>query len=164
MPNGTYGGVRGKETKVGQKTFVSRPTRFPYPGPWSGLTCSCCLCPYFECGPGAQGLTCFHSRILRPCGTCLLLMQARPGRLPLPGSCRRPIHSGRLPRPASTRPAMTTQAWPRMDLIYKRRAHQSASEWDEHQFRVRNRLLFPLPFHANVPCRTCRAYSCATIL
>ena len=30
MPNGTYGGVRGKETKVGQKTFVSRPTRFLY--------------------------------------------------------------------------------------------------------------------------------------
>ena len=28
MPNGTYGGVRGRETKVGQKTFVSRPTRF----------------------------------------------------------------------------------------------------------------------------------------
>lgn len=27
MPNGTYGGVRGKETKVGQKIFVSRPTR-----------------------------------------------------------------------------------------------------------------------------------------
>ena len=27
MPNGTYGGVRGKETKVGQKTFVSQPTR-----------------------------------------------------------------------------------------------------------------------------------------
>ena len=27
MPNGTYGGVRGKETKVDQKTFVSRPTR-----------------------------------------------------------------------------------------------------------------------------------------
>ena len=27
MPNGTYGGVRGKETEVGQKTFVSRPTR-----------------------------------------------------------------------------------------------------------------------------------------
>ena len=27
MPNGTYGGVRGKETKVGQKTFASRPTR-----------------------------------------------------------------------------------------------------------------------------------------
>ena len=27
MPNGTYGGVRGKEAKVGQKTFVSRPTR-----------------------------------------------------------------------------------------------------------------------------------------
>ncbi len=27
MPNGTYGGVRGKETKAGQKTFVSRPTR-----------------------------------------------------------------------------------------------------------------------------------------
>ena len=36
MPNGTYGGVRGKETKVGQKTFVSRPTRFythPIPVP-----------------------------------------------------------------------------------------------------------------------------------
>ncbi len=33
MPNGTYGGVRGKETKVGQKTFVSRPTRlFFYAG------------------------------------------------------------------------------------------------------------------------------------
>ena len=31
MPNGTYGGVRGKETKVGQKTFVSRPTRFSKP-------------------------------------------------------------------------------------------------------------------------------------
>ena len=30
MPNGTYGGVRGKETKVGQKTFVSRPTRLSY--------------------------------------------------------------------------------------------------------------------------------------
>ena len=30
MPNGTYGGVRGKETKVDQKTFVSRPTRFLY--------------------------------------------------------------------------------------------------------------------------------------
>ncbi len=29
MPNGTYGGVGGKETKVGQKTFVSRPTRLP---------------------------------------------------------------------------------------------------------------------------------------
>ncbi len=29
MPNGTYGGVRGKETKVGQKTFVSQPTRLP---------------------------------------------------------------------------------------------------------------------------------------
>ncbi len=28
MPNGTYGGVRGKETKVGKKTFVSFPTRF----------------------------------------------------------------------------------------------------------------------------------------
>ena len=28
MPNGTYCGVRGTETKVGQKTFVSRPTRF----------------------------------------------------------------------------------------------------------------------------------------
>lgn len=27
MPNGMYGGVRGKETKVGQKTLVSRPTR-----------------------------------------------------------------------------------------------------------------------------------------
>ena len=27
MPNGTYGGVRGKGTKVGQKSFVSRPTR-----------------------------------------------------------------------------------------------------------------------------------------
>lgn len=27
MPNGTYGGVRGKETKAGQKAFVSRPTR-----------------------------------------------------------------------------------------------------------------------------------------
>ena len=31
MPNGTYGGVRGKETRVGQKTFVSRPTRL-----WGG--------------------------------------------------------------------------------------------------------------------------------
>ena len=30
MPNGTYGGVRGKETKAGQKTFVSRPTRLHY--------------------------------------------------------------------------------------------------------------------------------------
>ena len=31
MPNGTYGGVRGRETKVGQKTFVSRPSRFYTP-------------------------------------------------------------------------------------------------------------------------------------
>ena len=30
MPNGTYGGVRGTETKVGQRTFVSRPTRFEF--------------------------------------------------------------------------------------------------------------------------------------
>ena len=35
MPNGTYGGVRGKETKVGQKTFVSRPTRFLIGKAWS---------------------------------------------------------------------------------------------------------------------------------
>ncbi len=34
MPNGTYGGVRGKGTKVGQKSFVSRPTRF-----YSEATC-----------------------------------------------------------------------------------------------------------------------------
>ena len=27
MPNGMYGGVRGKETKIGRKTFVSLPTR-----------------------------------------------------------------------------------------------------------------------------------------
>lgn len=27
MSNGTYCGVRGTKTKVGQKTFVSRPTR-----------------------------------------------------------------------------------------------------------------------------------------
>ena len=27
MPNGTYGGVRGKETKIGRKTFVSLPTQ-----------------------------------------------------------------------------------------------------------------------------------------
>ena len=26
MPNGTYDGVRGQETKVGQKTLVPRPT------------------------------------------------------------------------------------------------------------------------------------------
>ena len=30
MPNGMYGGVRGKETKIGRKTFVSLPTRFLY--------------------------------------------------------------------------------------------------------------------------------------
>ncbi len=30
MPNGTYGGVGGKETKVGQKTFVSQPTRLMF--------------------------------------------------------------------------------------------------------------------------------------
>ena len=30
MPNGTYGGVRGKGTKVGQKSFVSRPTRLGF--------------------------------------------------------------------------------------------------------------------------------------
>ncbi len=30
MPNGTYGGVR-EETKVGQKTFVSQPTRLFIP-------------------------------------------------------------------------------------------------------------------------------------
>ena len=31
MPNGTYGGVRGKETKIGRKkTFVSLPTRFSF--------------------------------------------------------------------------------------------------------------------------------------
>ena len=28
MPNGMYGGVRGKGTKTGQKTFVPRPTGF----------------------------------------------------------------------------------------------------------------------------------------
>ena len=30
MPNGMYGGVRGQETKVGQKTFVSRPTQMAF--------------------------------------------------------------------------------------------------------------------------------------
>ena len=30
MPNGMYGGVKGRETKVGQKTFVSRPTRLAF--------------------------------------------------------------------------------------------------------------------------------------
>ena len=30
MPNGMYGGVRGKGTKTGQKTFVPRPTRWGY--------------------------------------------------------------------------------------------------------------------------------------
>ena len=30
MPNGMYGGVKGQETKVGQKTFVSRPTRLAF--------------------------------------------------------------------------------------------------------------------------------------
>ena len=31
MPNGTYGGVRGKETKIGRekKNFVSLPTQLP---------------------------------------------------------------------------------------------------------------------------------------
>ena len=40
MPNGTYGGVRGKETKIGQKTFVSRPTRFilQLPENWAGIS------------------------------------------------------------------------------------------------------------------------------
>ena len=28
MRNRMYGGVRGKETKIGRKTFVSLPTRF----------------------------------------------------------------------------------------------------------------------------------------
>ncbi len=40
MPNGTYGGVRGKETKVGQKTFVSRPTRSCV-GTWDIGVCPC---------------------------------------------------------------------------------------------------------------------------
>ena len=31
MPNGMYGGVRGKGTKTGQKTFVPRPTRLYLP-------------------------------------------------------------------------------------------------------------------------------------
>ena len=30
MRNRMCGGVRGKETKVGQKTFVSRPTRLSF--------------------------------------------------------------------------------------------------------------------------------------
>ena len=37
MPNGMYGGVRGKETKVGQKTFVFRPTRLTYTLSGGGL-------------------------------------------------------------------------------------------------------------------------------
>jgi len=45
MPNGTYGGVRGKETKVGQKTFVSRPTRLLGPLAWLvGLAAGGILC------------------------------------------------------------------------------------------------------------------------
>ena len=35
MPNGMYGGVRGKETKIGRKTFVSLPTRFPFSKKWT---------------------------------------------------------------------------------------------------------------------------------
>ena len=51
MPNGTYGGLRGKETKVGQKTFVSRPTRLvkmsDFCAFWSILTLSCItIVPY----------------------------------------------------------------------------------------------------------------------
>ena len=30
MPNGTYGGVRGRKTKVGRKLFRFPLTRFPY--------------------------------------------------------------------------------------------------------------------------------------
>ena len=41
MPNGTYGGVRGKETKIGRKTFVSLPTRFqnfiPFENEWIAM-------------------------------------------------------------------------------------------------------------------------------
>ena len=29
MPNGTYGGVRGRKTKVGRKLLRFPPTRFP---------------------------------------------------------------------------------------------------------------------------------------
>ncbi len=29
MPNGTYGGVRGRKTKVGEKPFRFPPTRLP---------------------------------------------------------------------------------------------------------------------------------------
>ena len=30
MPNGTYGGVRGRKTKVGRKLLRFPPTRFPF--------------------------------------------------------------------------------------------------------------------------------------
>ena len=37
MPNGMYGGVRGKGTKTGQKTFVPRPTRLLVVGVFSAV-------------------------------------------------------------------------------------------------------------------------------
>ena len=40
MPSGTYGGVRGRKTKVGRKLLRFPPTRlYPYPLP--------CCCPLF---------------------------------------------------------------------------------------------------------------------
>ena len=73
MPNGTYGGVRGKETKVGQKTFVSRPTRlcpqgrrwcapFPAHTPYPSSHCHChwvpsslCHGTHYHCPPCRPG-------------------------------------------------------------------------------------------------------------
>ena len=35
MPNGTYGGVRGRKTKVGRKLLRFPPTRFIFPIPYA---------------------------------------------------------------------------------------------------------------------------------
>ena len=59
MPNGTYGGVRGRKTKVGRKLFRFPPTRFLLPGQlkspdvlshWHGILLECCdaVCIIFE--------------------------------------------------------------------------------------------------------------------
>ena len=61
MPNGTYGGVRGKETKVGQKTFVSRPTRL-----YNHLLDLGWRLETLSCPPNPLG-TQFHTTVLRGC-------------------------------------------------------------------------------------------------
>ena len=79
MPNGTYGGVRGKETKAGQKAFVSRPTRLCA----LRLLFRLLLCPFGvppldSVGTGNRAFSAvMYIKAVFRCNKCMFIMSVR---------------------------------------------------------------------------------------